>query len=910
MKKTQKITSFLLSLILIFVPVTIKGQEETSPQKVYEDGNKVVYRTVKEVEGKINHWEVVYDYKIKPTKNIYILIDRSKEMQRGDYFNKTKTGAKNLAKKMLEDNESFSQITVITYNYQEKDGKPAAQVEIGPSRDLVKIKSSIDRISLDGSDKTNHQAGYHEARKLINKYKADKNYIVNLTNKVSRQSYDFETYLSYSKYDKYLNSRTDLEEKDMNYGKYAEGGKLLLQYYKAIIGLRKFLFKNHALSELNMIKKDGRTRFYSVGIEPTDTIIFEDEFLGGEKDFFKALASSEEDYYESEKGSSPSIEESMDKIGDSIKADSIKATDLLTRSISDKFIKEVELEGGGNEINLNLIDNLEESQDKEGFYNGTRSYKISLRSTLTKHLNTKDGLDRMFKISESLILYYGDEKHELDKIDISPLQYDVFARFYTYDENGKMYFITSKDPIKIVKNKNTRDIRVANIIDNTETDRDISHQPNFVDDYDEGQVTYETSPVNDLFSDQLLLYRRELNHDVYNKEVGQTGTDKLVFNLENSEISSTGSDNKEDFRDYFVVLNRLVRPIELRVKTIWLDRNGNLIENRQDKNIINLFKNRNKLDRDLATENDDYLIIGDLPYYDEKGANIKYSVTSPYQEGFIQVDNDLEKYEPSEIATNDYKDSYDLNVVMREAKFDLPIEARWRNEDNKDLTDKIDEEIRVNIYRTVANKRSLFQSLDLNKANGYKATLKDLDRYDSQENPYIYEVLQENATKDTKYENNIIKFGSLDFSPVKTVIIYNLLPKTSIDVEKIWEVNDQALIKPIEIKLFRKGLEESAGNLNLNSENNWKGTFDNLDKYDKEGELIEYAIQEVAIEGTYATITKTSEKGYTIVNKEKILPMTGGAGNKFLYTTGILSLISLFLVLEIKRRTRMGDIDD
>lgn len=91
--------------------------------------------------------------------------------------------------------------------------------------------------------------------------------------------------------------------------------------------------------------------------------------------------------------------------------------------------------------------------------------------------------------------------------------------------------------------------------------------------------------------------------------------------------------------------------------------------------------------------------------------------------------------------------------------------------------------------------------------------------------------------------------------------------KTSVTVSKAWEDNnDQDGIRPDEITvvLLADG-ERTKNTLTLNPENNWTGSFTELDKYANGAEII-YTIEETAIQGYNTVITGTHKEGFIITN--------------------------------------------
>ena len=100
-----------------------------------------------------------------------------------------------------------------------------------------------------------------------------------------------------------------------------------------------------------------------------------------------------------------------------------------------------------------------------------------------------------------------------------------------------------------------------------------------------------------------------------------------------------------------------------------------------------------------------------------------------------------------------------------------------------------------------------------------------------------------------------------------SITVNNKMPKVEIPVEKVWEdADNQDGKRPTEItvKLLAGG-NDTGKILVLNADNEWKGSFTNLDKF-AEGEEIVYTIEEVEVTDYTSAITGTVAEGFTITN--------------------------------------------
>lgn len=161
---------------------------------------------------------------------------------------------------------------------------------------------------------------------------------------------------------------------------------------------------------------------------------------------------------------------------------------------------------------------------------------------------------------------------------------------------------------------------------------------------------------------------------------------------------------------------------------------------------------------------------------------------------------------------------------------------------------------------------------------------------------YITEVQgeDESVDYDTHKEEVSVKltytYGSTE---INTEVIYkdekkpefvNEVKPSVIKVTKVWDdKDDDAALRPesVDIKLLADG-KDTGKVLTLGKDNNWKGEFTDLVKYDGDKE-IKYSVEEV-IEGNlqYYTVSVSgdAESGFTVTNKLEVLTEKESTGTK------------------------------
>ena len=231
----------------------------------------------------------------------------------------------------------------------------------------------------------------------------------------------------------------------------------------------------------------------------------------------------------------------------------------------------------------------------------------------------------------------------------------------------------------------------------------------------------------------------------------------------------------------------------------------------------------------------------------------------------------------------------------------------WNDADNQD--GKRPTQITVNLLKNgqkVASKT-------VTEADGWKWTFDNLEK--SENGKDITYTVEEEAVE----------------GYTATVNGYNITnthtpAKTSVQVTKKWDdADDKDGKRPtsVTITLYANG-EKTDKTLVLNKENNWTGSFTEVDEY-KAGKKIDYSVQEEPVGNGYVSeISGDQAGGFTVTNTrkpdapvttetptttpvtttteegEKELPNTGTTGS--LAVIGFLALIGATLVLTVKNK--------
>ena len=157
----------------------------------------------------------------------------------------------------------------------------------------------------------------------------------------------------------------------------------------------------------------------------------------------------------------------------------------------------------------------------------------------------------------------------------------------------------------------------------------------------------------------------------------------------------------------------------------------------------------------------------------------------------------------------------------------------------------------------------------LNEQNNWKHTFTNLNKYKDDGKTEIKYTVEEE--KINGYDTEIKENSKNDFT-----ITNKNNEKVKIPVEKKWEDNnnqDGKRVKEIVVRLLQDGIPTDK-TIKLNEQNNWKGEFTNLDKYNAQGNEIKYTVKEETVVEGYDTEIIAGQVdgalGYIIKNKHNV----------------------------------------
>ena len=333
---------------------------------------------------------------------------------------------------------------------------------------------------------------------------------------------------------------------------------------------------------------------------------------------------------------------------------------------------------------------------------------------------------------------------------------------------------------------------------------------------------------------------------------------EVTYTIEEINVPEgyTVSYNTETEEKTIITNTHEVEKTSYSVEKIWND-NNNQDGKRSESIQVQLKANGNNEGAVITLNVDNELKYtwNDLPKY-ENGKEIVYSVEEVVPEGYTASYNT--ETEGKTIITNTH--------TPEETTYS--VEKVWNDNENQD--GKRPEDIKIQLKANGNNKGDL---VALNTENSWKYTWNNLQKYENgKEITYtVEEQVPEGYTV------------SYDTTTTGKTIITNIhtIEETTYSVEKVWHDNEnQDGKRPTSIQVQLKAGENNVGNVvELNANNNWKYTWNNLPVY-KNGEKIVYTADEVSVPSEYTkkvteeanktTITNTYTPGKTSVSVEKI----------------------------------------
>ena len=345
---------------------------------------------------------------------------------------------------------------------------------------------------------------------------------------------------------------------------------------------------------------------------------------------------------------------------------------------------------------------------------------------------------------------------------------------------------------------------------------------------------------------------------------------EIVYTVDEQEV------NPGDFKFYtkqvvgLNITNTFTVPddkIEVQVNKVWEDNsNANAKRPASIKYVLsgNGLTKEQVVTGNTSTNEDWSYKFTDLPKYNAQGNEIAYTVAEQ------EAATDGLKFYTNEIS-GEYKTGITIKNKFKvpEDKIEVEVTKHW--EDNNNANHRRPTSIK---YVLKGNGLTKEQEVigNISTDENWNYTFTNLPKYNAQGNEIVYTVdEQEVNTGDLKFYTKEVN----GFNVTNTFKVPE--DKVNVKATKTWIDSSNAKGKrPSSIKYILKGGAtpiEKVVSGNNTSDENWSYTFENLAKYDSNGQEYQYSVEEEIAENVHLytkVITGNKESGFNVINTFKV----------------------------------------
>ena len=235
-----------------------------------------------------------------------------------------------------------------------------------------------------------------------------------------------------------------------------------------------------------------------------------------------------------------------------------------------------------------------------------------------------------------------------------------------------------------------------------------------------------------------------------------------------------------------------------------------------------------------------------------------------------------------------YSRSYDHQhytvINTKIDKIEITVEKQWLQKDNNNGGYKvlppnyrlIPDEIEVELLADGSSMNPV-RKITLTKSNSWQGKFTGLDKTDDQGRIIKYSV------KETNKQNNFDLAAIADVDSENKAVIKNILTgdTTTVKITKVWKDKDGRAVagdpsKQVKFKIFyNDNGREVVVNDNItlpDSNGRWEYTQTGLTKFDQEGNLIEYKVEETSVPEGYFKEVKKDNNSFTFTATNQVIP--------------------------------------
>lgn len=445
------------------------------------------------------------------------------------------------------------------------------------------------------------------------------------------------------------------------------------------------------------------------------------------------------------------------------------------------------------------------------------------------------------------LLANGDEVQEKSITAAMDWKY-TFSEMDKYDENGKLITYTIKEDAVDGYKSEVKGYNVTNTKTGT---TDIDVEKIWLDDNDTSErpldgITIYLHANGSQVDSVKLTAESSWKHTFKDKPAYTTEGKAITYTITEGEVPGYTS-KVEGFK----VTNLRTGTTDVSVDKMWKD--GNVLTARPAFITVNLLANGEEVDEmDLTAAMDWTYTFEKLDKYDDMGKLIVYTIT----------EEEVTGYEGS------VKDNEDGSFTITNTRTGVTSVSGTKSWWDEEGTSVRPESITVELLQN----GEFYKSMDVSDVEGLWAySFKELPEFDGDGVAYKYTI------EEVSVEGYKTSYDGYDIFNLRTGEI-------DIPVEKIWLDNGERDVEEITINLYRHYASppltdmntelvtpsavylELVETLDLNEDNMWKGTFEDLPEFDEMGYPIEYTLEEEEVEGYTGSMTMNEDGSYTFTN--------------------------------------------
>ena len=306
---------------------------------------------------------------------------------------------------------------------------------------------------------------------------------------------------------------------------------------------------------------------------------------------------------------------------------------------------------------------------------------------------------------------------------------------------------------------------------------------------------------------------------------------------------------------------------EITVNKVWVDTELQQ-DKRPEKVTLVLSGNGQEYKQEITTEEDKTVTFDNLPKYDANGDEIVYTVREEGNNKFYKVEEVTGNMQEGYTITNTFNiPNENVEITVNKVWVDNEVQANRRPE--------------VIVINVKGEDEKVVATYELNTKTETSHTFTELPKYNSNGNEIIYTIEEAEKTAGDLYfyekeESRVTNVFEEENKKQATITNTFKRPDetTNVTVTKIWEDNNnEAEKRPESIKLQLKNGTTIAGEQEINEENavkvdenTWQYTFTGVDKYNEDGEEINYTVDETELNSNDLQFYNKELQGTTVKN--------------------------------------------